>query len=534
MSATQTALQSEDILHEIFKCLRAPLEYSERHRCVSGPDVRYRRTLRAAALTCRAFSQPALKVLWTHVSSIDALFCILSSSMKIVSDVEVPNKGKTPQRAPRHQETVWILDGPVTDSERERLIWYAQFIQTISLRTSRRVDPWVFLRLSHSNLSTPLAPRLHTIYCMHDWPYADMAVSLLSGTALRTLVLAFGGPDRTIADDRKLPLNRHNYAPGPLLRDVAAAAPGLEKLVVGMCAYAGLLHPIGGMKSLRELDLSGMWVAIDMALLQALAGLERLEDLALPNTFDGQDVALCRGFKNVRKLTVRGGIRTIPPLLAALPDLCLKELRLSSLIIEGVTPIYSLVSSLSPGSHSSLETVCIDDLSTPRSTAAAPVLTLIAPFLALPNIRSFNLVAADPLCITDEDLCTIGGAWPKLARLSLSGDATYEREPVAPTLHGIIQLTNMCPELHDVYFSLVALAFGPENSVAPCRSEDVPELALDIQVPDNKIRDAHHVARVLWSIFPRLSIINLDRTRFKKWAAVLEEVVSLRNKQQDD
>ncbi|KAH9833422.1 uncharacterized protein C8Q71DRAFT_860216 [Rhodofomes roseus] len=407
------ALQTDDILDAIFDYLKPPFGRFDHHCSSSDPIRVFQRTLCAAALTCRAFSQPALKSLWFHVNSVDALFYILSSCMKIVCDVPL---SLDIDDSPRHQETVWIMDRPVSEKERERFLWYTQCIHIINLQASRRVDPWVFFRLSQENLGTPLTPRLHTMICNQDWPYIDMVVSLLSGPSLRTLALKFNGPEWTIDDDRKLPLNRHNYAAYPLLRNVCASAPDLEKLTVYMCAYPGLLHPIGGMKRLRVLDLSLVWTPINMELVRQLAQLEQLEELALHNSFDGRNLGPCEGFKSVTKLIIRGGIRTIPPLLQALPDLHLRELHLNSPVIEEPRPLQKLVSALSLASRESIESVRIDSLTAGRSLTSAPVSTLIAPFFALPNIRSFYLRADDPLCIADDDLRVIGGKWAKLDR----------------------------------------------------------------------------------------------------------------------
>ncbi|KAH9924563.1 uncharacterized protein B0H18DRAFT_1175366 [Fomitopsis serialis] len=524
MYVTHAALRNDDILHEIFKHLKPPLIYSKLHcyPCEQDPD--YQRTLCAAARTCKAFSQPALKFLWTHVFTLDALFCLLSSSIKIVSDVVIPDEDDLPREAPRHQETVWILEGPITDNERERFLWYTQYIRTMYLRTSRRVDPWVFFRLSHENLGMPLAPQLNTIICEYDWPYMDMAVSLLSGPSLRVLDLTFGGPDSTIDDDWKLPLNRHNYAPRPLLKNICASAPNLEKLSVGMCAHPSLLHPIGDMQQLRALDLSTIWTPIDMDLVRRLSCLVRLEELAFPHSFDTRDAAPCEGFKNVKRLSLRGSIRTIPALLATLPDLRLEELRLMDAVIGEPAPVEELVTSLPLGTRSSLSSVRIENLTT-LGSLAAPVPTLIAPFFTLPNIRSFFLFAEDPLNFTDKELHVICGVWTKLEALTLSCNISFRPVTVAPTMEGIIELANLFPMLHRVTFSSVVL----QPSLGIVDSHLVRELPLDVQIPDRNLRDVHQVACILWHMFLGLHVPNLDKFSFKKWSAVLDEITRLQD-----
>lgn len=94
------ALQSEDILHEIFDYLIPPLIFSEYHVKECEPDMKAQEVLYNAARTCKAFSEPALKQLWMHVPTLEALLGLFPSSVKVVSATAASDKDKG--------ESVWV------------------------------------------------------------------------------------------------------------------------------------------------------------------------------------------------------------------------------------------------------------------------------------------------------------------------------------------------------------------------------------------------------------------------------------------
>ena len=89
------ALQNRDILYEIFDHLIPKFKHSHWYLCVRDPNERAQRVLYNAALTCKAFSELALRQLWTHVPGFDILLKLLPSSAKLVSHAEV-SEGEEP------------------------------------------------------------------------------------------------------------------------------------------------------------------------------------------------------------------------------------------------------------------------------------------------------------------------------------------------------------------------------------------------------------------------------------------------------
>ena len=99
------ALNLRDVLHEIFEHLTPlpePLDYEE---CC--PDREGQRVLYNAALTCKAFSEPALKQLWTHVPTVDAILGLFPSA-KLVPGTYAIDDGDLLVTQPRGHRLAWV------------------------------------------------------------------------------------------------------------------------------------------------------------------------------------------------------------------------------------------------------------------------------------------------------------------------------------------------------------------------------------------------------------------------------------------
>ena len=421
---------------------------------------------------------------------------------------------------------IQIMEGPISDSERTRFVWYAQHIRSMCLKSDHHIDPTVFLCLARARLGTPLTPRLRALYTnTYGPPYLDIAIGLLAGITLRELTLTLAP-----ALETRLPLRdtRHQYAPRVLLAELTAAAPALEYLEVRACSHASLLEPIGAFRSLKKLALWKTEMPFGMPLLQALARLEELELLELPNTFDVFTAAPCRGLKKLRALTVTGGMRTVPALLNSLPDLRLNELQLFHVVCEEMAPLEALAAALRAGPGVKLEHLRLQDFTGGPALTDASVSTLFQEFFALGGIRRFNLSSDQTLNIQNDDLRKIGLAWPKLQQLCVQYDTRYAREFAAPTIWGIILLANKCPELDDVYFSAVMPSAHSNSTVAPLRTEEFRDIVLNLCIPDERIRDVRQIARVLHSALGgKIHHGELDKGHYGRWSAVLEHMETL-------
>ncbi len=76
--AAQRALECRDILAEIFETLSAIYDED----IFTGAEGPWRSDLASAACVCRAFSEPALAVLWRSLDDVEPVFRVLPSFIR--------------------------------------------------------------------------------------------------------------------------------------------------------------------------------------------------------------------------------------------------------------------------------------------------------------------------------------------------------------------------------------------------------------------------------------------------------------------
>ena len=424
------------------------------------------------------------------------------------------------------------MEGPITEAERARIIWYTQHIRILHMYSTWRLDSSVFEYLSPAALGFPLAPRVHTL--CGSWyaiPHQSEAVALLSGPALRTLSVTFAGSETVPASADGRFARQYRPIVRALLADVAVSAPALESLAVHDIPHMSLLEPAGTLRSLLTLNLSKLRHSFDLEFLRALEPLDRLEELQLGDHFVPGSAPPCSGFRRLQTLVVVNGISTVPDLLAALPNARLKELRSYGVSHGRLRQIEALAKALCAGPGQLLESLSLLSFVGEEQLMQEPVSVLLGPFFALQGIKRFTLFAWQRLSIGDEDLQKLGRAWPKLELLHMPSDfVDAARGAVdAPTIEGIVELANACPGLNDTQFTSIIPARAPGDVVPPInlKRETIYRIPLDVGIPDERIRDVGQVTRVLHAALGRLLVPRLDRRRYRRWSAVLDGMTRL-------
>ncbi|KAG6839825.1 hypothetical protein C0991_011290 [Blastosporella zonata] len=110
---------------------------------------------------------------------------------------------------------------------------------------------------------------------------------------------------------------------------------------------------------------------------------------------------------------------------------------------------------------------------TPPSDTHGPIdLDTIAPLLSLPNLSSLHLDAHSPVHLTNDDLPQMGKAWPRLEVLNLPDRTTYP--PPRMTLVGLLPLLASCPSLRQMTLCVDATqdvpSFAELGPIVPHRS----------------------------------------------------------------
>ncbi|KAI0733841.1 hypothetical protein C8Q72DRAFT_559652 [Fomitopsis betulina] len=474
---------------------------------------RSRKALYAAARTCKLFCRPALKLLWRDLPSINALLCALSTSVGVVEN-------------PFASEGLLGVTGPITDSERKRFAQYASFIRTIDIRATSAIHSDVYRHVAQ--LDEPLIPHLRTICCHQEWSRAVEVILRLSGPSLRSLVL---GSCYVSAE----------YEPHFLeqLDALCAAAPNVQMIKIHGSGGMTAQTLIGGMKHLRSLDLAGSYTCIlhGMDNLETLANMEDLEELALRDdcdqpVFERCPALPCTGFASLRKLTVQSGIRSIPELLAGLPDLRLKELHLDDLGYEYVSTFEDLIQSCSTELRNSIENLNISYgyKRVSKIVPTDPLISIISPFFSLPHIKEFSLTSYEyPWLVDDSSLRTIAHAWPDLVSLRLSCHSPIKvggEEPVAPSIHGIADLANRCAGLRSVRLSPLVMLRAVRIVEAAYYTTTTRWPPLGAKLPEDRAVENVETERlvdIMWPLFG-VTYSSKENAFSEKWNAVLREV----------
>ncbi|KAI0733833.1 hypothetical protein C8Q72DRAFT_942120 [Fomitopsis betulina] len=560
-SATETVLRDQDILQEIFAHVDEPIDLVRRQYHSSALDSR--KALSAAARTCKAFCRPALKLLWRDLPSINALLCALSASVGVIED---PSHPRVPDQQNFNEDfgedffgqghkDLWACHvslllvsemlmpghtqgviGSITNAERERFAIYTSFIRTIDLRTKSKTSVHADVYRHLAQLDMPLAPHLHTICCHHEWSRDVEAILRLSGPALRTLVLS---------DCYVLPEARAHFE--ATLDGICAAAPNVQKIIIHGGGGIPAQFLLCGMKHLRSLDLAGSLASILHAMdsIDTLATLDCLEELSLRGDYDQpryrRGPLLPRpGFASLRKLTVRGGLRSIPDLFSGLPDLQLKELHVEDLKYEHLSNFEDLVQGFRPLLRNSLETLSISygilcyivEIGIAMVAGPPePLIPIISPLFSLPNIKRFSLTSYKYSWVVDDSgLSAVAHAWPDLVSLRLSC-RSVGGDPVAPSIHGIAELANRCTGLRTIRLSALEMLRAVRTVEAPYGATANRFAPSGVELPEDNAIDNIETGRLVDIVWPLFGVIYPEEEDMfsEKWNTVLREVAQVQN-----
>ncbi|KAG0698618.1 hypothetical protein DFH29DRAFT_877901 [Suillus ampliporus] len=111
------------------------------------------------------------------------------------------------------------------------------------------------------------------------------------------------------------------------------------------------------------------------------------------------------------------------------------------------------------------------------------------------------------MSMSDEELCQLVRAWPKLTVLNISFYVDIN-DTIVPTFHGLINLFRLCPNLMSL--ALVIDATKLEGIDLKCTSSGNCNTNLEsLTLGNSPIKSPRHVARILSDLFPRLQRVNL-------------------------
>ncbi|KAH9930904.1 uncharacterized protein B0H18DRAFT_991754, partial [Fomitopsis serialis] len=362
------------------------------------------RSLAYCARISRAFSAPALRLLWRELPS---LIPLLSLGLSLVED-----------------DDIWLPGRAAQPQGLQRLNHFAALVRRVSLPASEDVDSTVLFHLSRANLNQPLLPMVDGIKCTAS-PQLDMIILLLAGHSLRELIITTGAPW------------------------TSGMTPGLQSLCVYDTSTDGLRNKL---RSLRlEFRSYEHWSS---AFFQALAKLDHLSDLAYPRRLQNWRHPMQEGSLVIAIMDMAA----FGSLAKVMPPIRLEYLDVVHAFADSFTEVHSHLDEFF--------TTCADTLSTVklgvysenghrRGAAPFPVFNILRPLVRLHCLQVCTISVSRTLAFTDRDLRNVRGVWPHLQHPRSAG--------TAPSFDDIVDFLWECPRLTMFKLSAICIDGTPQS-----------------------------------------------------------------------
>ncbi|KAI0763014.1 hypothetical protein C8Q74DRAFT_1293209 [Fomes fomentarius] len=506
-SAAQSALYNSDLLSQIFEYFARPPHSGSSISIAEAAvhEVGYEElTLRSAARVCKAFVDPANRVLWRSIPSLLPLWLILPPLKRVrtagyVEDISVLSSA-----------IQYILADDITPAQWSRFREFAALIREVRMDFSSTgiVHPSVLAHISHLLKGERLLPRLHTLCWFANSPLDAHLLPILTPTLRRFelhCAYEFRDPNLQFSSEED-----RAVAEGVLVRTICREAPLIEDIKLHRIQRAAPLRPLGALRHVRKLNLVDCceFGEDDGETLRVLAGLENLEELtnvSVQFSEDETDMSPlpASGFHKLTTLGITGDVAAMPRLLGTVKGK-LRRLRLRAQgTMEDWLPAFE---NMVPYVPCLLELEL--DVRNPMRTVSErwELGGFIGPFLQLGEVEELAVRTAvdfvDPeekpfrLDVGDEDLEDIAKAWPKLKSISLDVHSQS-----APSLRGVAVVAAECVGLETLL--LPRLNTSVEAGLpSPLPVQRALRRLSVYEVEKVWITNRDAVGAVLWEMFP--------------------------------
>ncbi|KAH9834024.1 uncharacterized protein C8Q71DRAFT_909059 [Rhodofomes roseus] len=463
------------------------------HRALTIPELVHKILYEAAhrgtqlklALTCRAFYEPAMDLVWSLQYELINLVKCLPRDLWRVSGSGTTLTLREPTR-------------PTTPQDWERFDFYARRVR--SLRhdhpLSRVISEKLFRWLFSSRPTHQLLPKLSVLRWTKDMAdtYYD-AIAMLYGPRLSILVIGSG---------RYGFISSHTISPA--LLQLHQRAPNIQVLQVLM-PDVGFSMPIH---------------------IEFFTPLQKLTTLRLGAT-------LPVNFDVLAKLSVMPHLREVDIVVVhnsqVPPDLShhnLIDVPLSSTQTDNP----GLALQHTNGCEHRRRPFITGEESDPREEGQQPI--TVASFRRFCDFHNLQRVEfLTEMCITldDDTLKEMAMAWPQLQQLELKSIAEYPwRTPTATTLEGVAHVARYCPLLSKFTIDVNTTSTDISSHARPGGGHCNRTLQKIAFGQSSALGSPAKIAAFLFAIFPNLQRINMgDETRLgESWRPVEEMVHVLR------
>jgi len=464
---SHAVLQNQDILYIIFNCVT----YANKPK----------KALARFARVCRAFSDPALSILWRDLDDVDVLLSIFTGYKK----VEEGSVGS---------ENNYISNDAYSEGW-VRFQKYARLVRALQLRGGKVSHPSLFTHLVRRNNWMPLLPHLERLDYHMDSPFETLLYAFVS-ESLRHLEI-------------RLATNMDPECPSAislLIHNITPQIKNLEDICFRSIErrHHSLLF-VRACPKLRSVQILDWRHIMYPRLLQSLSCLSDLVDLHIAAGEGEEAFPPIGGFPRLRKLHVGGQPLRIAAVLSATSLPVLRDL---TLVFEGSKePLeeYATCILVVPKFAKSLRIVYVvfeRHLTPSIAQQDISLMKLVEPLLDVRDLEvvEFEHLGDPELPLSANDMHRIADAWPNLRVFRTL--ALYPVSGISP--QALLYIAQKCPHLQTLDISYIETGIiQPPLDTWPVLSHSLRYLHL-AHLEDES--DLLVLAQLVDRLFPELDI----------------------------
>ncbi|KZT28029.1 hypothetical protein NEOLEDRAFT_1239790 [Neolentinus lepideus HHB14362 ss-1] len=470
----QAAISNRDIIHEFLNQLEIQASWKDLSLL-----RRQRQDLLWVALSCKAFVDPALDLLWRQIDSLTPLFSILSGFF--------------------WTGDCYVLLGSVPSYQLTRLKRYAVCVREAKISFDHRIHPSTLHRLWQL-LRAPILPRLRSLTWDNGDPLALQSFFFIT-TSLSHIDIKTYPKTGQVGE---------SYALAAFLDVLADQVSSLRHLKLSGRLPHYCLNALARMKELRSLDMNGCMITgggdppmpLVLRPFQNLSSLNiecqcMLTILTLPN---------CR-LDHLVNLKLFGDLPSGIRILGSLaPE---RLLSLSVTFVLGKLEEYSIFFRKVAARFPHLRRL---QAQMPSVVWWLPVqhvdfADIFEPLLSLKDMENFLLGTTDVVVpMDDQDIERLASSWPKLR--SFSSTHSLHDDGRAPSIRCLSAFAKLCPSLEELELP-VRLSL-PQGFVYDARSRHGLRLLRLLHHPGEYV-EIDGIAHILNTLFPSLDLAAMAR-----------------------
>ncbi|KIJ61443.1 hypothetical protein HYDPIDRAFT_115914 [Hydnomerulius pinastri MD-312] len=473
-----------------------------------GPDkISAQKTMASLARTCRIFKDPALDILWAHMSHLSQLILCLPIDAWMVT--EPPTRGEAKKT---RIKTKLCLTRPLTESDWEIILSYTCRVRSLVFMTAERQEQTLetLLRLFDSPTTPPLVfPNLRT-FTWHD-KREGMLPCLPRCLSPTLAVLSFNFRSQSRFPWSSLGIQK-------MVDIVGSLAHKTPDVIRFWCTVPPPFDPVEMFSGLicgwTRLTVVGMPIPNTRALLHLASLSLRKLFITIPPTWE--PIETTHGVSvqfpdSLEELRISG--RTFAPCAHFLARLHAAPVSvgISSRRPYTGTEIQELAKVLSAQlSHQRLQELHVGTGGPEKDASHVLELKDLEPLSRFTQLKDLDL---NELClgnIGDGDIHHLVSAWPRLVRFLFGA---HRRSPAGPRLSiiGLQSVLTQCPMLEtlalpvDFHFSpdMIITAEQPYSGVVHTRLRN-------LHVGYGSCNDPKSVAALLYAMLPPVHVRCVD------------------------